>query len=143
MPDLADLRGDIDDPAAPLREHAGEHAARDDEGAAQVRGDHLVPHGDRHRLDGSERDEASIIDEDVDATERGEDPIDHRADRSFPRHIGLHDHRAPAHRLDLTRDVVRIAHRAAVGDRNIRALDPRPRARRRGRSPDRSRGCPP
>ena len=62
---LAELRGNVDDPAPPAPEHRPDEHARDQEGAAQVDCQHAVPVGDGHVLEQRLGEDAGVVDQDV------------------------------------------------------------------------------
>ena len=96
--DLARQRADVDDLAATVRNHPRCHRSGDEEGPRQVGCKHPVPVGERELGQGTALLHASVVDEDVDAAERGlglGDPGDHcslvghvKADRDRARDAG-------------------------------------------------------
>ena len=76
----AELRRNIDDAAALLRQHAGEDGTVAEEHTAQIRRYRLVPDSGRHLKDWDFGEDASIVHPDIDSSRfiehRGHQPID-------------------------------------------------------------------
>jgi len=68
---MAELRADVDDASEPPPRHARQHGLAAQEHAAEIDGDHLVPHRHRHVRQRRRGDDPRIVDEHVDAPKRG------------------------------------------------------------------------
>src|SRR5215207_6708604 len=68
---------DVNDSAAPLSEHAWQDGTGAEERAAKIRSDHLVPHFRRHVREVGLGENASVVNEDVNAAELFQHGINH------------------------------------------------------------------
>jgi hypothetical protein len=113
---------EVDDPAAALPGHAGQHGLRDRERRAHLLVElaaELVPGHLAERLDDVRGER--VVHEHVDLAPRLADLLDHLLDRGRVAHVGLHGHRPPARGLDLAHDLLGCRGAVQVVDHHTHA----------------------
>src|SRR4051812_4206698 len=120
----AEVRSDVDDLAAALRNHHLRGSLTCKEHALHRRAHRLVVFLLRDVERGAGAGPSGVVDEDIDPPERLLGLVDHRADLSHIAHVGLHDDRFTSQGFDLALNVFYIF-LATTG--MLRQYDMRPR----------------
>src|ERR1700694_1170518 len=94
--DLTELRADVDDVAVAALEHLRQHVPRTEKHCAEVDVHHLVPLLGRHLVQEHLREDARVVDEDLDGAELSLHALDHGLDLGFLGDVRLHVDRAAA-----------------------------------------------
>src|SRR5215204_2808977 len=112
---------DVNDSAAPLSEHAWQDGTGAEERAAKIRSDHLVPHFRRHVREVGLGENASVVNEDVNAAELFQHGINHALHVALLGNISLDRNGLLTERTNGRNDLLGGARTSPVVDSDARS----------------------